>query len=280
MEGRRVIRWTIDIDASNNTLTFNDDDGYVIAKTIAAGTYIVKGETVTGAPDDLLAAVIAAFNLAYDDFWGIPDAITGTLGPTGIVTIANAGAQIIILQTAGTTFDVGLLGFASTPINIEAGESAVSPYQAGNSWYPAADHVVDTAEHQSYAFTAQRDMTGKPHYVKHAAFSDATYKRRISWDDVQGARCVASLTALADYAAAAGLTVNDPNAPLRELIEHVIDGGQIYLYDTDDPATHTEAGPYGVVLSDDTVQAGGVSFEAERQDLLQRRYNVSLELVR
>ena len=277
-EARRVIRWTFSMAAK--VVTFNDGvGGHTSAQTIAAGTYINKGETGTGTPTDLVSAFVAAWNAAYLAMYGVAGSVVGTLSADGHLTLSGA-AHRIVLQTTGTTLDTAILGFVAGSITLDTGTTFTSSYQVSASWYPAADHVLDTGEQKSFAFSQTRSLLGVPDYVQHAALTDCGIKRRIAWDDVMGARMGQWLTDQATFAVEAGLTAADPNASVENLIKHVIGNGQVYLYDSDIPASHTEAGPYSVAFDDINVSAGGIAFESERQDLLQRRYSVSLELVR
>jgi hypothetical protein len=279
-EGRRVIRWTIPITAYNNAIRFNDDSGgHTSNQTITAGSYIVKGETGTGSPTDLLQTFVAKWNAAYLAMYGVAGTIVGTLSTTGFVTLSGA-ANIINLQATGTTFQIGLLGFTGTSLSLDSGETITGTYQASSSWYPDADHVRDSLEVPRGLFVKSISKRGRPSYIRHIAVGDDLNRRRIEWDDIIGARMSEPLLAKSDYAAVAGLAVSDPNASFQVLLEHVVNNGQVYVYDTNVPATHAEDGPYYVILPDEIVATGGVPFEFERQDLMQRRFGLSLEFVR
>jgi hypothetical protein len=277
MEGKRVIRWTLPIDAA--TLTFNDGAGHTSAKTLSAGNYLCRGEATSGGPSDLLTAFRTLWNAAFLSLYGSAGAIAFSLSSTGHLTLSGA-TQPIALQTSGTTFDTGVLGFGAGAITLGAGISVTAPNQVAGCWYPHADHVLDTGEHVVRAFTQSRSLLGFPDIVKHAGTSDTTRRRRIAWDDIHGARVLQWLADQADYAAIAELAAADPHAALEVMLERLVDDNQVYVYDTELPATHTQAGPYYVVLDDQVVSLGGVPFEAERQDLLQRRFSAALELVR
>lgn len=282
MEHNRVIRWPISITAANNSLRFYNGSA-TSDQQITPGEYFVEGD---GSADCLLEALRAAFETAYDDVYGSGgSSIEASLSTKGNCTLHGA-ANYIAVQETGTTFDPQVLGFRALSyqfLELDLGEVVTGYRQHQNGWYPYTDHVVDTGEAEKIPFSGTVDIRGLPTYVRHASLLDASYSRRVFWDNVLAARVRDSLAALSDYASVAEVAQSDPSVTIARLLEHVIDNGQVYLYDGDNPDggyTITRSGPYYVRLPEQFIEFGTVDHESEREDLLRRSFQIALEFCR
>lgn len=284
---KRVLRWPFELDASNNDIYVADAaDMMMAAVAIPAGTYITDDDGGVS-PDDFVAALATALVAGYDAVNAPGGVFSVDLLTSGHLRITNASPNGIILKCSDPmhTLDPYLMGFGDlAQYNLPVGVTD-STYQASHAWYPDEPHIDDSWDAVSHAAASCRAPNGRASYVVHSDMASPPVRRRIAWDYIRSARIRQAFADDATAAAAAGVTWGDPNCTLETLIAYLLENsgpepGRVYIYSTDDPATHVQSGPYYVDLPDEIVAFGGIPFDAQMDDVRQRRFEVALEFAR
>lgn len=282
---KMVIRAPFDVASGANVVRFHKAGGVGTSdRTIAAGTYVAKGETGTGTPTDLIKAFEAAAQAAHVALWGASATVLSVdLQPGGRIRMSQdiAGPGTIEIDWAASTLPPGVMSCAGGTDVIPVSPSYLeTEFQAWQSWYPSQVAADDSGEISAHDAAMLIGPNRRPAYLVHSDIDNPARVRRISWDMVRSARVWAYWTADATAAAGAGVVASDPSAPIEWLVKHVLTGGVVYLYSSDDPATHTESGTSYLRLPPDWIDFGGVPSEIISSEFSQRRCSISLEFTR
>lgn len=251
-------RWPYKVSAGANSIRFAGNSSTSDQTLSTSTTYIAKGETGTGTPADVIDAFQTLCQNAITALWG-SGTITVTLDQDGTLHVVRSGGGVMSIewQDAATTFDGTALGFDAGN-NFIIGDSN-SPYQIYGAWYPKINHVRDGGDNFFNDFVEFADHPGGI-VTRTVANSTTWYRRLLLYDFVPAAVITKYRAASAAYAAYAGIATGDPNAPIEVLVEYMLgrthitgitfpEPGALYIYDTIDPSTHTQEGPYQMLLS-------------------------------
>ncbi len=261
-----VIRAPFAIAAGAADLRFDEilNPGNATTESFALSTYINKGETGTGAPTDfidqfntVLAAAAASLGLA------VP---TATLNTEGRVAITSSLMRILWSDGA-STFDRNILGFNPISTTVLTFGS-LGPFQADLQWYPGIYAVFDSAELERRIVREGRTQLGRPVRINHN--EDPWTERLLDFSQpgIAAARMIQGRSDLAAFAAVAAPWVQGDDNTWEKLFAYLVGpfgpngDNQIYVYSTNDPLTHTQTGPYEVILDESEpglgeVRAGG-----------------------
>lgn len=283
----REIVWPFALDGD---LVFSDDAiGTTTTVESFSATYITQeaGASVPPGLVNLADAVAAILKSAYAAVVG-PSA-TWSVEPTdaGKFRIANPNASPlwVLPGHVSTTIDPAALGLdAATPLEFDAGGTAVTPYQVAGQWLPSRPHVDDTGERVRHVIVqGPPTATGVRSVVCHSDAANPAYYRTIEWDDIHHARMFQSAADDAVAAAIAGVAEGDPNVPFESLVRYWIDNTQPFpqrVYVRARANSTVLDGPYQLSLPDAAATDGGVARAWQRNDLSQRRFRAILEFVR
>ena len=285
---KRVLRWEHTVESGSEGIVVHDDGGIptITTEAITPGDYLTKGEYTSG-PDDFVAAFAAALNAAYVTLYGSGSPITGTLDTKGRIVLTHVGARDLsgAWSNPSSSLPTKTAGEStSTTLRvIPAGADTTFPYIASGQWYPDRTHTDDAPTRDAHTIAETEGLSMVPDYVVHSDLDRPARLRRISWEDIAGARMIQDLTDDAIAAAVAGVATGDTAAAFENVVRYTLDPstpspGEVYTYTTEDPSTHVEQGPYALRLPQQVGVFGGVAYEMERDDLTQRRYAFSLDL--
>lgn len=287
-----VLRWGWTV-GTDNIITFGDASSGGTQRFLAfnSGDYITRGENTSGALTDAVAQLETECNGANTSM-GLGGTVTVTLGTDGKLVLSKDSGSTLYIQWPDTTFpnrlDGEQLGFdTSTHFAISTTPSS-PPYQVAYCWYPGPAPTGlptrDTERRMRRVFSEQVCIGGR--VVRNVHDSAPHYTRELKWPHIPSARILQSRADDSAYATVAGITAGDPNVALENLMTHALnpdapEPGQIYVYNTADPSTHTEAGPFFMrVPKTFPMQGGayGVTDEMVVGGFSSEHYRVELEL--
>ena len=242
--------------------------------------YVSSGDSTLTPYKDFKADLQTKLNNAYSTLFG-GGPITVTLQTTGKWLYSNAGGSAMVLAFTDpiTTAPPEIFGFDGTADKtIPAGGTLESDWLSYGGWYPGDIHVDDTLDIPRWDVATLRGLQRIPDYVQHSDSASTPHTRRILWDRIDAARIAQCYADLSGYAAVAGLSAGDQNAPLTSHIAWVLAGsgpspGEYLIYSTNDPSTHTVAGPYYLDIPDELMSNLVQQQLTERQ----RKYRLQLD---
>lgn len=288
-----TIRWPYQVSSGSQTIRFAGNATTSDQTFSTSTTYIAKGETGTGTPTDIVDAFETMCNAAITALFG-SGSITVTLETDGRLELTRTGGGIMSIEwtDAATTFEGEVLGFNNASNFIISGVATKAPYQVYGAWYAGEPHERLSAE-MPVDFIAEVADTLGGRIFRNRHNSAPFYRKLVEWRFVPAARILEDRISDSAYSTYAGVVQSDPNAPLEVLKEYLLgatarsgitfpESGSVYVYTTNDPATHAESGPYQVVLSEllhDIADAGmGWSMDRAQEDCSSEVYPVRMIL--
>jgi len=269
-----VVRWPFKVVAGALTLEGGDNANPAVASKdtydFIAAAYILEGTgTAVLTYNDFLPFLEAALENIHDTVHSPSTATyTVTLDGDGKLTISTDAVDDIYIYGTGlggsaTTFDISQLGFDDDTYipSATAGDPQTSNFMAHYQWYSGLSGQWHKPEHERHLRYEKVLVGGKP--IRQVHTDAPWYDAAVVWDLVPGARVVDSRAAQAAYASMAGIDT-DEDMTFENLLRYLdITAttnypipGQIFLFDSADPASAVSSGPYHVKMEESGILMG------------------------